>query len=151
MNSFFVALCVALCISSASAIKKWSLSHPAAARRLGEITVVDSHDNRDDEYCIVGGIESDAPGKVYVGGPCNALNVDANGQNPQPTADFKYVWMETIYAQVINAEGDELPLAAVDFNQYNHLHTTPFKYAETGFYVDSKVKNEGEGAKYKNA
>jgi hypothetical protein len=102
----------ALLFKAALGKKSWHTSHPEwlEERRL-EIATTTSHNDTAHDDCIVGGFDEDDPATIYVGGPCNQL--DVSGASPQPLANFRYVKMSTVGISITNDEGDEADSFAV--------------------------------------
>jgi len=86
------------------------------SRRLEVSTVMSS--TKADAGCIVGGYDNAHPARVYVGGPCSAIN------GTKPTAGFRYVMMETLdFSLESGTDKASMTMYGTDVNQVQDLTT----------------------------
>mmetsp|Transcript_22017 Transcript_22017/g.39458 ORF Transcript_22017/g.39458 Transcript_22017/m.39458 type:complete len:635 (-) Transcript_22017:118-2022(-) len=134
---------ITVCLVPVLGKVKWSVSSPSAARRLRP-AVSPSHEDLQDPGCIISGFDEDNPAKIYVGGPCSAI--ERTSQGPAPTEDFRWMEMETIYVTLANPEGSAAPFEAYEA----HVHATDHdSHAEVG--VSVRLSAEGFSTDYKAA
>lgn len=132
----------------------WSISESEEdlSRRLA-LQLTSSTTDVNATGCIVGGYDSSHPNKVYVGGPCNKLEVTTVNGTTTATkkAGFRYVSMEVVRAGIrkknatlgdTDAEAKLVKVASSDFQD----PVTDPKYASVATGVQVKVESY-EGAR----
>lgn len=99
----FRTLIGATIAASAAGKVQWEASNNVAVgRRLG-IELTSSTANVTDPDCIVGGFDSENPTRIYVGGPCKDLNIEANDgtiTKVTPAATFRWIEMQTLHMEI---------------------------------------------------
>jgi hypothetical protein len=126
---------------------QWSIGETAddLNRRLA-LALTSSTTDYNSSSCIVGGADLAHPEKVYVGGPCNQLDV-SNPNSPKPMTGFRWVTMEVVRAG-LRKSGAEVGDASAEAeleevaNSAFQTSSDTADYGMVGTGVHAKVKDK---------